>query len=157
MSEYSTLRCLAAANIAHRSTGEYSTRDSEERRGVQESIGEYRRLEGDSEETVQQQRGVKHTPPPGDHCWFSHKEERTKAAASCFEWIVIRWVQQCHFATFRKNNVKACFAQLRSHFNERKIASERKAKDRSICQTKTMSSRVIFHLTAVHWWPMTHC
>ena len=95
MSEYSTLRCLAAANIAHRSTGEYSTRDSEERRGVQESIGEfrrvqesigeYRRLEGDSEETVQQQRGVKHTPPPGDHCWFSHKEERTKAAASCFE------------------------------------------------------------------------
>ena len=44
-SEYSTLRCLAAANIAHRSTGEYSTRDSEERRGVQESIGEYRRVQ----------------------------------------------------------------------------------------------------------------
>ena len=36
-------------------------------------------------QAVQQQRGVKHTPPPGDHCWFSHKEERTKAAASCFE------------------------------------------------------------------------
>ena len=85
-------------------------------------IAEYSKLQGDS---IGAARSIAHCSSgrPLLVLLTKRRGQKQRRHLACFEWIVIRWVQQSHFAGLSlKNNVKACFGGLRSHGNERKIS-----------------------------------